>query len=133
MNLTTKLILVKSNAPITNINNQSGMSTLLKEQIITITTVSSGIKGDKGDPGAAYTQRLIYKQITAQNITDKNIVLSETPLFPLQVEVIPVGGIHQQINVDFIVMGNIIDWDSLALENLVEAGAFLIIGYQVEL
>jgi hypothetical protein len=53
-------------------------------------------------------------------ITNKSLVL---PYIPNGiVHLLPYGGIPQQDGVDFITTGNIISWDSLSLEIILEVG-----------
>ena len=58
--------------------------------------------------------------ITGEMITNKSLVLPFTPNGI--VHLLPYGGIPQQDGVDFITTGNIISWDSLFLEIILEVG-----------
>lgn len=56
------------------------------------------------------------------NLSEKKITLSKTPADPLKVSFVPYRGIEQEPGVDFIVTGNELSWDGLALELLLEVG-----------
>lgn len=62
--------------------------------------------------------------ITPEMITDKQLTLPFTPV-PETVQLDVYGGIRQRRNVDFIVTGNTIAWDTLALELLLDPGSVI--------
>ena len=68
------------------------------------------------------TERLYDEDfvITSEMMTSKSLVLPYTPNGI--VHLLPYGGIPQQDGVDFITTGNIISWDSLSLEIILEVG-----------
>ena len=74
----------------------------------------------------------IYQQfyeITAIDISNKYITLDYTPIDNNKVDIIVYGGIHQRSNVDFLVSGNQVSWDGLAMESLLEQNNYICITY----
>lgn len=71
-----------------------------------------------------------YYTLTSTDISNKYIVLDNTPSSPLEVDLIIYGGISQKSGVDFTISGNILDWNSLALELLLETGSIIKTVYQ---
>jgi hypothetical protein len=68
--------------------------------------------------------------LTQQDISNKFIVLNDSPLFPGGVELTPGGGIPQINGIDFSVTGNILSWDGLGLDgNFLEQNEILIVKY----
>ena len=67
--------------------------------------------------------------LTQQQINQKQITLSATPPNPLLVEVFPVGGIYQVYGLDYTVTENILKWDGLLLDNLLERGDTIVVTY----
>lgn len=62
--------------------------------------------------------------LSAGDISGKQLTLPFTPI-PETLQLDVYGGIRQRRNVDFIVSGNVISWDSMALEMLVEQDSVL--------
>lgn len=69
--------------------------------------------------------------LTPQNITDRYVTLSATPYDPAEVEFAVFNGPEQLSGVDFMVTGNILSWDMLALQYLLEAGDTIAVRYVV--
>ena len=67
--------------------------------------------------------------LTAQQISNKEIILTITPSVPGAVTLVPEGGIPQVNGIDFEVSGNILSWEGLGLEGFLELGELLIIQY----
>ena len=67
--------------------------------------------------------------ISAQNISQKQVVLTNSPNNPSLVKLIPDGGIYQIYGVDFSVTGQILNWSGLGLENFLESGDTLTVTY----
>lgn len=67
--------------------------------------------------------------LTAQDITNKYVVLSREPFLPEALTLNIVGGIPQLYGIDFIVSGLILSWDGRGLDNFLEVGDTLIIHY----
>lgn len=67
--------------------------------------------------------------ISVQNIAQKQINLANTPNNPSLVKLIPDGGIQQIYGVDYSVTGQILTWNGLGLENLIESGDTLTVTY----
>lgn len=130
MSLVTELRLT-STSPVTKIGGQT-VATILTKETVRVTTVSSGIKGEQGEPGNLYREVVIYREITSGEIIAKEFDLPSIPVFPDQVEIIPIGGLQQHLNVDYYMDGQTVKWDGLALETLLVAGSILIVRYQME-
>ena len=69
--------------------------------------------------------------LTNDMITNKRIILPSVPNGIVFFN--PYGGIPQRMNQDFVVNTNILSWDSLALELLLEVGEAVYIQYQSEI
>lgn len=68
--------------------------------------------------------------LTQTDLDNKFITLSNPPLFPGSVTLVPGGGIPQINGIDFEVAGNKLSWDSLGLDgNFLELNEILIIQY----
>lgn len=65
--------------------------------------------------------------LTATDILNKYVVLSNTPFMPSAVTLIPAGGIEQINGVDFEVVGNELRWGGKGLDNFLEVNDVLII------
>lgn len=69
-----------------------------------------------------------YKiQLTQQHIDDKKVILPITPVTPEEVALKPVGGIEQVNGTDYEIIGNILSWQDLGLDNFLEVNDVLII------
>lgn len=68
-----------------------------------------------------------FVTLTQEDIDDKQVTLSNTPLSPSTVMVTPEGGIPQINGVDYIITGNILSWDSLGLDGFLEVNEVLIV------
>jgi hypothetical protein len=77
------------------------------------------------------TSGFVVEQIdlTPQDIENKLVTLSQTPLVPDAVILNIDGGIPQINGIDFIVQGNKISWTSLGLDGFLEESDVLIIQY----
>jgi hypothetical protein len=71
--------------------------------------------------------RLYTVTVTAQNVSDKFLVLPYTPVLPDEVIIVPAGGIQQLSGIDFEVSGNILSWDTLGLDGFLEINDVLIV------
>lgn len=67
--------------------------------------------------------------LTQENINDKQVILSRVPIYPTAVTLCPDGGIPQVYSVDYIVSGLVLSWDSLGLDDFLEEGEVIEIGY----
>lgn len=65
--------------------------------------------------------------LTPTDITNKYVVLSNTPYLPSSVTVIPAGGIEQVNGIDFEVIGNQLSWSGKGLDGFLEVNDVLII------
>lgn len=72
-----------------------------------------------------------YFTLTFLDITNKFVTLAATPLFPNEVDVYIYTGINQQVGVDFIINGNELNWDGLAMELLVSENSRIFVTYAV--
>lgn len=85
-----------------------------------------------GFPIGQGVQNTIPKQIvelTTTDITNKFIILNFTPLVPESITVVPVGGPEQLLGIDYIITGNVLSWDSLGLDSILDNTDKLIIHY----
>lgn len=71
--------------------------------------------------------RLYTITLTAQNISDKFAVLPYTPVLPNEVIIVPAGGIQQLNGIDYEVSGNILSWETLGLDGVLEVNDVLIV------
>lgn len=70
--------------------------------------------------------------VVTQLILDaKQVTLSRLPADPLKVEFATYHGPEQRAGVDFVVMSNILSWDSLALEILLELNDAFAVRYSI--
>ena len=78
----------------------------------------------EAEAGSAPDQRTYTDNftVTNQDLANKFVTLSRTPAFPDKVELSVFGGIEQRPGVDFVVTGNILSWNALALEMLLDPG-----------
>lgn len=67
--------------------------------------------------------------ITNLDITNKYVTLKKSPLNPDAVKLDMVGGIPQINGVDFRIVGNILSWDGLGLDNFIDNTDVLIVQY----
>jgi len=67
-----------------------------------------------------------YFTLNEEDINNKYVTLSESPLFPINVSLLPMGGIHQINGIDFqIIDGNKLSWEGLGLDNFLEINEML--------
>jgi hypothetical protein len=62
-------------------------------------------------------------------ISSKKIKLPKEPSTPRNVQLVPVGGIHQVYGKDFIINGAELIWKELGLDNFLEANDILIVQF----
>jgi hypothetical protein len=72
------------------------------------------------------TEKII---LTQQNVDDMEISLLKMPHYSESVTLIPVGGIPQVNGIDFDVIDNIISWENLGLQGVLEAGDMVVVHY----
>lgn len=77
-----------------------------------------------------YTVKTETFILTNTDITNKFIELSSNPLIPDSVTFFPEGGLPQINGIDFIVVGNILDWSGSDLGDLLESNDTVVIQYQ---
>lgn len=68
-------------------------------------------------------------ELQEQDIFNKFIRLSNTPIISQNVILTPEGGITQIYGMDYLVSGNRLIWNELGLEGVLEQGDVLIIQY----
>jgi hypothetical protein len=90
--------------------------------------------GDGSTPGGflvGESSGFIVEQIdlTQDDINNKYVTLTQTPLVPDAVILNIDGGIPQINGIDFIIQGNKISWSDLGLDGLLEETDVLIIQY----
>lgn len=89
---------------------------------------AQGPKGIDGVNGSGYwTDNFV---LSALQHAAKAVNLEYTPLDPTKVELVPYGGPEQRSTVDFVVTGNVLSWDGLALELLLDVGSAFSVRYQ---
>lgn len=88
-------------------------------------TIPPGGSGATG--GGSGNQQLYDHVLTPLEIADKAMNLPSTPASVVHISLY--GGIEQRQNVDFIVNGNVLSWDTLAMQLLVESGSVMSINY----
>jgi hypothetical protein len=97
-------------------------------EIKTTFEIGQGPAGARGLQGLSGTlPNLLMVQVTAEHILSKSLTLPSVPLNEVFANI--VGGTAQKQNVDFIVTGSVVSWESLSLELLLEAGDYLSIFY----
>lgn len=72
---------------------------------------------------------VVYRTVSAGEITAKQLTLAVTPIDNTKVKVDVIGGSAQIYNVDFIVTGAILDWNGYNLDGQIIAGSVLRINY----
>lgn len=68
-------------------------------------------------------------ELSPVDIANKYVTLSSTPLISSAVVVTPEGGIIQSYGVDFIVVGNKLQWEGLGLDNFLDNSDVLLVQY----
>jgi hypothetical protein len=68
-------------------------------------------------------------EITEQNIIDKYVFLTRSPLIPSGVTVDMEGGIKQVNGVDYQITGNKLSWDGLGLDGFIDDTDVLLVQY----
>lgn len=68
-------------------------------------------------------------EVTSQQALDEEILLTDTPLFPSNVRLIPEGGIEQINGIDFQVTGNILSWAGKGLSGFIDEGDTILLIY----
>lgn len=67
--------------------------------------------------------------LDSADILAKQIQLASTPMFPSLVTLLPDGGIYQRYGIDFTVIGDMVNWDGLGLDNFLEVGDTIVVSY----
>lgn len=68
-------------------------------------------------------------ELTQNDIDNKYVTLASAPLISSSVVVIPEGGIAQAYGIDFIVVGNQLQWSGLGLDNFLDETDVLLVQY----
>jgi len=68
-------------------------------------------------------------ELTQQDIDNKYVTLSQTPLVNNSVLLTLEGGIPQTYNVDYIIVGSQLRWSGLGLDNFLDTTDVLIVQY----
>lgn len=79
--------------------------------------------------GSGISDSSVIIEVSNQQSIDEEIILSDTPLFPNKVRVIPEGGPEQFNGVDFQVTGNILSWADKGLSGFIDEGDKILIIY----
>jgi hypothetical protein len=79
--------------------------------------------------GKGLAGNIEIRNLTQNEIDNKQIALSEIPSDPMAVVVTPQGGPAQINTIDFEVVGSIVTWDNLGLDNFLELNEVLVIQY----
>lgn len=67
--------------------------------------------------------------LTQTDIDNKYITLITTPLVPQALTIVPAGGPEQLYGIDYQIVGNILSWDGLGLDGILDNTDTLIIRY----
>lgn len=113
------------------------MNIILEEaEIVYDTDLDSYFGGDGTtlggfDIGSKYVPPPVNTQITLtnQDIINKYVSLPSAPAYPACVSLLPDGGPHQRYGIDFKVVGSILSWDGLGLDNFLESGETITVTY----
>lgn len=70
-----------------------------------------------------------FVTVTAQDITDKKVTLTNAPVSGYDMVILPRGGCAQYLGEDFSVDGAEVSWQGLGLDGLLEAGDILYVDY----
>lgn len=68
-------------------------------------------------------------ELEEENVFNRFITLSDTPVVPQNVTVTPEGGITQVNGIDFRVVGNTIRWDGMGLDGVLDETDVLLVQY----
>jgi hypothetical protein len=68
-------------------------------------------------------------ELTSTDVVNKFITLPDDPYSPSNVRLNIIGGIEQVNGIDFSVIGNIVSWDGLGLDDFLEVGDILLIQF----
>lgn len=68
-------------------------------------------------------------ELTQNDINNKFVTLASAPLIASSVVVTPEGGIAQAYGIDFIVVGNQLQWSGLGLDNFLDETDVLLVQY----
>jgi len=83
-----------------------------------------------GGGGGTGTFTTEYRILTNTEVTNAQLILSNTPMSPTDIIVDPVSGSIQAYGSDFVVSGNTVSWSGLGMSNLgLQAGDELVISY----
>ena len=89
-------------------------------------TTLGGFPIGQGVPNTVAPQ-IVY--LTQTDIDNKFITLNLTPLVPESVALIPAGGPEQLYGIDYEINGNILSWNTLGLDEILDNTDILIIRY----
>lgn len=93
---------------------------------VTVSEVSPGVVqvavDAGGGGGASDSQKVEYHTITAGEAAAKQFTMANTPLVPSEVIVDIVNAGAQQYNVDYLISGNVFDWDGYGLDGILGEG-----------
>jgi hypothetical protein len=78
------------------------------------------------------TQKKEKIVVTADMLVQKYLELQHTPTTEASIELTPAGGPMQIIGLDYLVSGNILSWDNMGLDGVLEAGDMIVILYDSE-
>lgn len=81
--------------------------------------------------GGGGAEKVEYRQLTNAEILAKELTLVALPITPGEVELDIVSGVDQNYGTDFTVLGQILSWNSLGLDGILEENDILVISYSV--
>lgn len=95
--------------------------------------VSPGVvSGGGGGPGGPDNTVFIEtRTISALEITNKSLQLTQNPSFPAETSLSVVQGSSQAYGQDFIVTVSVLSWNGLGLDGLINAGDEVVITYPI--
>lgn len=107
-----------------DIGNLDNLPTVNKESLVdSIIELELRIRDTESSKYHAY-----YHVLSNTEIADKQLILQHTPNRNT-VNIQPHMGVSQFLDIDFTITGNILSWDTLALELLLTEGTLLFISY----
>lgn len=103
--------------------------TLVPGANISITQDTDTIEISATGAGSGEVPNVEYRTISAPEAAAKELTLAATPNDPTKVMLDTIGGCAQEYSVDYSITDDVLSWDSLGLDGILEAGDKLRIVY----